>query len=231
MVYASANNDLNIKRYYICYIDVLGYKQLLHERGEMSFLKTIDKVFNQINELFISGSGSFRDNCYIKVFSDNIVIAIDYSLGMNELIVFSSYIAIFQRVLLLEHNIFIRGAITEGNLYINEKYVYGSGLIRAHELESEIAIYPRIILDTKSNIEATPPFETDFDGLSFINYLLPELLISVASYESAMSLHKKAIEAGLKKYKQDRIIQKYMWCKLLHNDMLKRCKSLDSFTD
>ena len=232
MEYTSANNDLNIKKYYICYIDVLGYKQLLLERGELPFLKTIDKVFKQAHEFLISGSGSFRDNCYIKVFSDNIIIAIDYSLGVNELIMFSSYIAIFQRLLMLEHNIFIRGAITAGSLYINEKYVYGSGLIRAYELENEVAIYPRIILDARLNIEVTTyPFEIDFDGLSFINYLLPELLVSITSYEDAMYSHKNVIESCLKKYKQDKIIQKYMWCKVLHNEMIKREGNLNHLID
>ena len=47
------------------------------------------------------------------------------------------------------YRVLIRGGITTGDIYIDKNIIFGEGLIKAVELESN-AIFPRIILDEKA---------------------------------------------------------------------------------
>jgi hypothetical protein len=55
----------------------------------------------------------------------------------------------------------IRGAVTVGLIHHDEHIVFGPALNRAYELESKVAIYPRILIDAPAL--AVPP------GLDFID--------------------------------------------------------------
>jgi len=90
----------------------------------------------------------------------------------------------------------LRGAITLDDMYYpkeNENVLLGKGIIQAYKLESEIAIYPRIVVDEevynfiKSNKLRGYPFgkkgtklteliEIDKDGVYFLDLLDPKIL-------------------------------------------------------
>lgn len=79
---------------------------------------------------------------------------------------------------LRKYGILLRGSIVEGSLYINDDFVYGSGLIKAYELENSEAIYPRIVIDDAlkgiSYISASSHTvfkEEIWDNHYFINFL------------------------------------------------------------
>jgi hypothetical protein len=71
----------------------------------------------------------------------------------------------------------VRGGITIGELFIDNLMVWGSALLRAYELESHIAIYPRIVIDQfvlpelENNKKVTDYLSSDFDGVTFLNYM------------------------------------------------------------
>lgn len=48
-----------------------------------------------------------------------------------------------------EYGVFLRGAITKGNLFSDNSKVFGPALNQAYILESQSAVYPRIIFTTK----------------------------------------------------------------------------------
>jgi len=50
---------------------------------------------------------------------------------------------------LAEDGTLIRGATTIGDIYVNDRLIFGPALIRAYELERGVASYPRIILDSR----------------------------------------------------------------------------------
>jgi len=52
-----------------------------------------------------------------------------------------------QSHMILEHNVFLRGAVTLGNVFNNGQELFGPAVIKAHKLESEVAIFPRVIVD------------------------------------------------------------------------------------
>lgn len=61
---------------------------------------------------------------------------------------FLYYLREFQ-LFFLKNNIYLRGGISYGFHYENENFIFSEALIKAFELESNIAIYPRFIFDRK----------------------------------------------------------------------------------
>lgn len=64
-----------------------------------------------------------------------------------------------------------------GDFYIDDTVVWGAALLRAYELESKIADYPRIVIDAPllSELNTTAGLSEyvlhDFDGIPFLNYM------------------------------------------------------------
>ena len=76
----------------------------------------------------------------------------------------------------------IRGGVTIGELSIDSTVVWGTGLIDAHNIESNLANYPRIIFSNKllkkydsceqKTLNLYALLEQDFDGLWFVDYII-----------------------------------------------------------
>jgi hypothetical protein len=72
----------------------------------------------------------------------------------------------FQQIAAAMKGFLLRGGITVGDVVHDDECVFGPGLNRAHELESEIAHYPRFALDRDvvgelGNIGGLAVFEDD----------------------------------------------------------------------
>ena len=124
---------------------------------------------------------------------------------------------------------FIRGAITEGPLFIDSNMIFGEPLIEAYTLESSIAITPRIILSTKimtrlnrynkyynenSMKSSLQKFILkDNDGQFFINYLLGITSLPI------LKKYNKIIKQNINKNKNNaHILEKYLWLARYHNN-------------
>lgn len=105
----------------------------------------------------------------VTMFSDSIVISktIDDFFDLSEFVEFISKI---QYQLLLE-GILIRGGISIGELYHSDKYIFGSALISAYKIESEKAIYPRIVIDENVIKRYTEILDKKFNQ-SYNTYIL-----------------------------------------------------------
>ncbi len=166
------------KLHYILYIDVLGYKKTLERlENEDIFLNEIEQMFNQ--EIIDKAKRNFAK---YKIFSDNVIIALpkvkDEKENTNRIEKICKFASRLQDQCLRKYGILLRGSIVEGSLYINDDFVYGSGLIKAYELENSEAIYPRIVIDDAlkgiSYISASSHTvfkEEIWDNHYFINFL------------------------------------------------------------
>jgi hypothetical protein len=69
----------------------------------------------------------------------------------------------------------VRGGITVGNVVHDDEVVFGPGLNRAHELESTIAKYPRIVLDpnVKKEFADLGPLVVEESGVRFLDPFRP----------------------------------------------------------
>jgi len=173
---------LHLENNTILYLDILGYKQHIITHGEQEFLKIINDVFLAA-KLFIKHNTLLSDDVKYKIFSDNIVICLKNT-GYNSQTLMLIFLAMQLQFYFLVKGVLVRGAITTGQLYLDDEFIYGSGLIKAYHLEDKCAIHPRIIVEHEfydnfpSHIDndfklknKQDLFRKDADGYFFIDYL------------------------------------------------------------
>lgn len=180
---------LHTKKYLVGYIDLLAGKSLILNDKEDKELNVVYQCYCEMKST-VDRLSSFAPIPYtIKIFSDNIVVAIlsdetmlndnNPIVALNRMVTIVGY---FQR-LLLQHNILTRGSITYGDLYIDDLMVWGAALLDAYNLENNIAKFPRVVISENvvkivSSITDVPEellfinnIIKDSDGLLFLNYL------------------------------------------------------------
>ena len=162
------------KEYYIAYFDILGTKAAL-KKDEKGTLSKLWLVGNFIKKIRTNG-------LIVRSFSDNYLFAVEIGKNANtSLNVIFNAAASFSVECLSVYQLFVRGAIVKGFLHIDDEIVLGESLIKAYEIESKIAIYPRIIIDRdvieNIDVEAEPfrvfkkPFFKDVDSSLCVNPL------------------------------------------------------------
>lgn len=185
---------LTYKRYAIAYIDILGTKKAIESLNPKDLIQRFNNVF--LIEKAIIENDLFNEkhkSVKVKIFSDNICIAVEIKDSDKEhekLAWLASDCRNFQRHVLKNYgNFLIRGGITLGDLYIDDTFVLGPGLIDAYKLESQKAKFPRIIVDESYAEKAMLYLKDacsrinegkekcaiikDDDGVYFLDYLEP----------------------------------------------------------
>lgn len=167
-----SNKTPDIKNYQyrlIAYIDILGFKNIIKRKDINEILKSLktfqeEGIKDSFYEGFVKNEHNLKDipeekkkealdavskqDRQVSIFSDLIVIS--YS-NHKEYIEWNIHEILDQihwlQDRLIFHKILIRGGITFDRLFHNGRLCFGDGLIRAYELESKIATYPRVIID------------------------------------------------------------------------------------
>lgn len=241
--YKTSSGKKLIRKSFCAFADVLGYTQLTYEKFKDKsdlgvfnrYLKVIDDLMEMINE---AQKNSFSDgNIFeVKIFTDNLLIAHPWydRFGEAELWEVTKWLSKFQFDLALE-GLFTRGAITLGDLYVDENSVIGPAVIDAYKLETQSAVVPRIILSKEIseivcneylNYYAEPEhspqnrnFVKDSDGQLFINYLIRALVYD--DEEKGLPdllIHKDRVVDGLRQHNRNpRVFEKYVWVATYHN--------------
>lgn len=141
--------------YCVAYLDLLGTTKKIVEDENDKYLNIIDKAIEyaiDINKKITKSSfiEQYQGKIKTKAFSDNIIMAIPIKSENEKLSVITAVMeiaVILQSKLILECEWLSRGAITIGDLYIDENFVWGNALVRAYDFESNLAVYPRVIID------------------------------------------------------------------------------------
>ena len=228
-------NRIKLKPYYFAYMDILGAKKYIESEESEKYLNIIQRVYAETIGLVKSNSQDFyMPKPKLKIFSDNIVLAIpkiEYfrestnDISSCNIIIFAA----FFQIIALKYSLLVRGGITVDNLYIDEDFVYGKALTQAYKLESEVANYPRIVINPKdihlfmksdfqqsillkdsANIYYIDPFE------HYFGYIHE----SVKNEE--LNILKDILQNKLKVDKDDKINQKICWFINMFNDFCKR---------
>ena len=149
--------DVILKKHVITYIDLLGTKEKIKNDTDGQVLKILNDLYCQAIKAFTQ---DIKEHIKMKIFSDNIIIARELPSNeenvpflINQMI---GVAACFQ-FLLLGGRWPSRGGLTIGDLYMDNTFVWGSGLVRAYELEDKIAIFPRIVIDTSMAEQVKKP--------------------------------------------------------------------------
>lgn len=210
------DSDIHASKYYLLYIDILGMEKKIDSDDSEYYLniinmlykktiQTIQKLYEEINNIKID----------IRIFSDNIVIAIkqeDNQISTRESIkqTLIIEIAAFFQVLALLYALPVRGGITIDDFYIDKTFVYGKALTRAHYLENAIAIYPRIIIDE------------DYTDLFTMSQYLQQFIIKDTDNVSYINPFECYFNVS-KIYKEDEIkhLQTILWTMLPESNSCK----------
>jgi hypothetical protein len=157
------------ERRIVAFYDVLGWRAKVKDAGDdpraVAQLRYLVGLYAVIEKLAF---GTKRAHVRATSFSDNIVIS--ERVEEDNIPWFLMCLGMVQLVSAMDGH-FIRGGVTIGKIVHNRFYVFGPGLNRAYELESNVARYPRIILDRKIIAEfGKLPFFVKFErGIYFID--------------------------------------------------------------
>lgn len=124
---------------YTALIDVLSYRQRLKQdinTGQLLFktdLESALSAFDSINSALFG----------VQAISDTIIMT------CNSHENFPEFLSILQNIFIsfLDRGLYIRGGIAYSRHFQNGRVTYSHAIARAYELESEAAIYPRIVID------------------------------------------------------------------------------------
>jgi len=233
---------------FCAYFDILGFSEKI-QKNDIPFFETYLKVLEK--ELAYIKDYHEHSGFELKIFTDNFVLGHPWydEYGESELGNIFNVLARLQYTF-IQSNIFIRGAVSMSELYMDENIVLGPALIEAYKLESEKAIYPRIVLDDKvvevikkhtryySEPQTSPQnkeYLIDIDGQHFINYLY-DIVDHYMDYEKEIekliAAHRDTVTTNLKAHRENyKLFEKYAWVGRYHNyfceTFLKRFETID----
>jgi hypothetical protein len=137
----------------VSFFDIFGFRSLVEEKDAGDVSKILDLL------AWVGKAGLDADaDAYaprVVAFSDSIVRAVNIHSEANKKhpigLLFSELISIlWAQMNMIYKGYFVRGAITIGNVAITSTQVFGPAFIEAHELESQVARYPRIIVSPRA---------------------------------------------------------------------------------
>ena len=163
------------------FVDILGFADLVQCADSNPDLRI--KVMEALGKAqAIKPDWSTGTEFQAHYFSDSLIVSAQHSPeGLWHLLLSLDALAWN----LLKEGILVRGAVTIGGIFHDERFVFGVGVNKAYHLESTVAKVPRIILG-KDAIDAVKCFaangstwETyrdsrirrDSDGVNFLNFL------------------------------------------------------------
>lgn len=161
----------------VSFSDVLGWRAHINDTlanpERLRWLRVIVEGWSAQSRLDYSvGHGGLR----ITTFSDNVVLSHD----IDEAGTLVARLALMQLVA-AGAGFWIRGGITAGKIIHKQTCVFGPALNRAYELESKIAIYPRIVVDEclLGKLGVYGSVVANENGLHFIDPFTPQFFRSV----------------------------------------------------
>lgn len=141
-------SDMNYANHVASFFDLLGFKEIVAKKSPDEIL-AINKMLRDVNRITLTPSDlpplkfiNFSDSAVRARQVPNDDALVLYSTVWNEF----RNIA-FAQTSLINLKVLIRGGVTIGDLYFENDVVFGGALNRAYSLESEIAIFPRLVVD------------------------------------------------------------------------------------
>lgn len=200
---------LRAHNYFVAYIDILGARKFMKQKNNR-FLNDLNSIYYEaMNDVIFTNVVTKKD-IYIKIFSDNILIAVEVSEDddnrKEKLEKIINLAGNFYNNI-LRYGYLARGAITEGNFYKDENniFVYGKALTDAVDMEEENAIFPRIIVKKEIRDLLPQYFLDDNDYFYTLNTFLFSCLFDVKAYKPILT--KMLQSTG----NDNKINQKIMW--------------------
>lgn len=229
----------------IMFIDFLGFKEVVGRTAKNPInldhlVKAIDKLVEIVDDDLIKSQ-------QITQFSDSLVVS--YRIDEHSGVFWMLDNLAMCIVEMAGRGYLVRGAITFGKLLHSEKYLVGPAMVKAYEMESKLARFPRVLVDPRILSIAgsyhaanhTPKEEKkyvkslisrDVDGLYYIDYVSWKSVVEVIGatddqYPSYLKQLAKQIRKGLN-HSDVSVLTKYVWLQKKYSDARHAFVSLHS---
>lgn len=230
----------------ISFIDILGFKNLVNS----STYEELSEKLRIIRRLSGDDDGLNGEGLEPKViqFSDSIIRIRPLDSETNKE---APYGAMFYEMLdlvhlqaeLINHGVCVRGGVSIGKVHFDDDTLFGPGFVRAYEMESVFANYPRIVIDPSliqllgndsllfSNHNSVDDelnaikknITKGSDGLYFVDYLrsFQSEVDSLEDIPLFLSNHKQIIiENSSETDNLTSVSAKYLWMSTYHNEVV-----------
>lgn len=216
----------------IAFLDILGFKNIINTKAfdeikniflsiipQEELMIALGRVADYKDENLLRYNATLRET-RVHVMSDSIVIAAPVGAPEALTVVIDVCNVIQEQLYSLDTPIFLRGAIAEGDFYLDKHLIFGKGLVDAYIAQENYAIYPRIILSDnlvagrEISVDGQESLPKDDDGYYYINtlerYIDCESLQELAANQQYQKM-KACIDAELSGYADKRVREKYLW--------------------
>lgn len=146
-----AVHEIEYEESFVAFLDVLGFKQMIQSQNRTQINKYFGIVSSAIE--YLNEMPSKREIGSI-VISDSVILTVpcngDSEDKLNKLRQLCIAVGLIQQNLAVE-GIWLRGAISCGDTYFSssDNQIVGPAYINAYLLEEQLAVNPRVILDSK----------------------------------------------------------------------------------
>lgn len=232
----------------ITFVDILGFKNLINSSTyeEVAAKLSIVRRLSGLNDAE-DGDG-FEPK--IIQFSDSIIRIRPLDSTTNKegqygLMFFEMLDLVHMQGELINHGICIRGGVSVGDVHFDNQVLFGPGFVRAYELESIYADYPRIVVDPilisqvkkdqrLASADNTLSQEFSYirknirkgsDGIYFIDYLRSFLdeIDDSSNIPIFLQNHKSIILNNAGGASQlSSVSAKYLWMATYHNELIAK---------
>lgn len=228
---ANFEESLRYSNRVIAFIDILGWKDFIQSKDifnsekvkvlgkAVSGIKWLADWYNSLGQ-YVPSDHKWPGNPILTHFSDSLVISVDDNNNGKE--VLEQALSILSANL-INYRMLLRGGIARGEVFHNGSLLFGPALIEAYQLESEIAIQPRVILSKElssawahKDITGSSPWVAGVDGQYFFNFLPPfvgnPVLINQTCWNKLMDPFRNLIlEKANDPTCPEKIFSKYLW--------------------
>jgi len=231
----------------VCYLDILGYKDLLKKKFSEETYKILLSCISAKDDVNKCDLEPIINKCRIQVLSDSILFILDLEdlpeihpdlNASNEykcIAVFLQLVSLFSLDLMSELNYFLRGCVTRGEYCQQEfnkpenQFIFSKALVTAVELERK-ADTPRILISdhlhryimTKKGTVSYEPFRIARaeDGLYYLDPYFK--LEGNPRRKSILEGMVKGLKFQMEENKDNvRVLRKYYWFQQYHNSKVK----------
>jgi hypothetical protein len=214
----------------ILFLDFLGFKEIVDRtQRDTKHLKKLLHAMDRLHQIGRDDADLYRTQA-VTTFSDSVVLS--YAVTEQSAVYYLLSDVAFAVVDLAIKGFLVRGAVTVGDLLHTKKYLVGPAMVRAYELESKIAKYPRVIFDPKlievarnahadthdgeHEVRYVRDFLTrDADKQYYFDYISWTPVVEVLgldddNYSAYLADVRDIIKDGFK-HSDPRVLQKYLW--------------------
>lgn len=234
------------ERRVVLFLDFLGFKEHVARTViDDSHLANIVSAMEIIGKIGHDDSKDLNRSQRITQFSDSVVVSFKVN---EESGVFWLLMDILWCIVeLLTKGFLVRGAVTVGDLLHTKSCLVGPAMVRAYELESKKANFPRVLIDAtvvevarqSRNPDHTPEQEEEYvrsmmkvdkDGLAFFDYVSWDAIVDVAGVDDerfAEYFEKlgRIIAGGLNS-PDPRVQEKYLWLHKQYQNEIQRFSAM-----